>query len=106
MGLDVVELVLRCEEDFGVGLENDRLERVRTVGDLFELICEELKLPSGPDAPRPNRRTFIPLATEPTDSWNRESVWFKLVQICTDQLQVDEEDITYHASFLDDLGAD
>jgi acyl carrier protein len=78
MGLDVVELTLRCEEEFDVALENDRLERVRTVGDLFE----------------------------PSEGWSRDSVWFKLVQIIIEQLQVDEADVTYHASFLDDLGAD
>jgi acyl carrier protein len=106
MGLDVVELTLRCEEEFDVALENDRLERVRTVGDLFELICEKLGLPCGPDALRPIRRTFVPLATGPSEAWTRDSVWIKLVQIIIDQLQVDEEDVTYHASFLDDLGAD
>jgi acyl carrier protein len=106
MGLDVVELVLRCEAEFNVTLENDRLERVRTVGDIFELICEKLELPCGPDAPRPIRRTFIPLATGPKDGWTRNSVWFKLVQICSDHLQVDEDEITYHASFLEDLRAD
>jgi acyl carrier protein len=106
MGLDVVELTLRCEEEFDVALENDRLERVRTVGDLFELICEKLGLPFGPDAPRPLRRAFIPPATEPSEGWSRDSVWFKHVQIIIEQLQVDEADVTYHASFLDDLGAD
>jgi len=40
MGLEVVELVLNCEEEFNFALENDRLKRVRTVGDTFELIFE------------------------------------------------------------------
>jgi|HubBroStandDraft_1064217.scaffolds.fasta_scaffold536744_1 acyl carrier protein len=40
MGFEVVELVLRREEEFSFALENDRLKRVRTVGDMFELIFE------------------------------------------------------------------
>jgi hypothetical protein len=93
MGLDVVELVLRCEEEFGVGLENDRLEGMRTVGDLFELICEELKLPSGPEVPRPAARLWLPAFTSPKEGWTRDTVWFKLVEILTDQLQIDPEEI-------------
>ena len=106
MGLDVVELVLRCEEECHIELENDRLEQVGTVGELFELICEKLGLPSGPGEPRPSERTFIPHAAAPVDGWTREAVWFKLVQICVDQLQVREDEVKYSASFVGDLGAD
>jgi len=45
VGLDVVELVMECERKFDISLEDWKLERMRTVGDLFELICEQLKLP-------------------------------------------------------------
>jgi hypothetical protein len=38
MGLDIVEVVMRCEETFDVRLEPIRLEQMRTVGDLFELV--------------------------------------------------------------------
>ena len=106
MGLDVVELVLRCEEDFDVALENDRLEQVQTVGDLLELICEKLQLPSGSDEPRPAERIWIPRSAVPKDGWSRDTVWFKLVAICVDQLQVEPEEIKYFSSFLNDLGAD
>jgi acyl carrier protein len=34
VGLDVVDLVLWCDEEFAVELENDRLEQVRTAGEL------------------------------------------------------------------------
>ena len=106
MGLDVVELVMRCEEEFGVELENDRLEGMRTVGDLFELICEQLKLPSGPGEPRPAQRRLIPVAMAPKEGLTRGPVWLKLVEIIADQLQIDPNEIKYEASFGDDLGAD
>jgi len=106
MGLDVVELVLRCEEEFAVDLADDRLESMRTVGDLLELICEQLKIPFGPDAPRPASRVFIPRGSPPAGGWTRDSIWFKLVQICVDELAVEDYEVTYSASFVDDLGAD
>jgi len=105
MGLDVVELVMQCEESFDVKLETDRLESMRTVGDLFELICEQLNLPPASDAPRPASRMLIPVAS-PLEEWTRDAVWFKLVQICVDQLQVDPQEVTYSATIVDDLGAD
>jgi acyl carrier protein len=106
MGLDVVELVLECEKEFDVKLEDWRLGQMRTVGDLFELICEQLQLPWGPDVPRPVGRTLIPRLSMPKEGWDRETVWTKLVQIVTDQLQVDSNEVKYFASFSDDLKAD
>jgi hypothetical protein len=47
MDLDIVEVVMRCEEIFDVRLEPIRLDQMRTVGDLFELVCEQLNLPGG-----------------------------------------------------------
>jgi acyl carrier protein len=106
MGLDVVELTMKCEETFHVELEDWRLGQMRTVGDLFELICEQLGLPFGPQEPRPTKTLPIPLVAVPQEGWNRETVWSKVVQICVDQLQVDKEDVVYSASFVDDLEAD
>jgi acyl carrier protein len=106
MGLDVVELVMRCEEEFGVELENDRLEGVRTVGDLFEIICDEVKLPSGPNVPRPAQRQLIPVAAAPKEGLTRDPVWLKLVEIIAEELQIDPDEMKYEASFDDDLGAD
>jgi acyl carrier protein len=105
MGLDIVELVIRCEETFKIELENWRLEQMRTVGDLYELICEQL-IPFGPQEPRPTNTSPAPLVAVPREGWNRETLWSKVVQICVDQLQVDPEDVVYYASFIDDLGAD
>jgi len=42
MGLDVVEIVLRVEESFGVDLPDDELESAATVGDLYRLLLRKL----------------------------------------------------------------
>ena len=42
MGLDVVEIVLRVEETFGVDLPDDELGSVSTVGDLYKLLLSKL----------------------------------------------------------------
>jgi acyl carrier protein len=106
MGLDIVEVVMRCEESFDVRLETVRLEQMRTVGDLFELICERLKLPSGSPVRTPTDGATLPLIAIPAGGWSRENVWLKLVHICVDQLQVEADEVRYEASFVDDLGAD
>ena len=106
MGLDIVEVVMRCEEAFDVRLEPIRLKQMRTVGDLFELVCERLNLPGG----APMRETIagatLPLSAIPAGGWSKDNVWTKLVQICVDQLQVESDQVNYAARFVDDLGAD
>jgi hypothetical protein len=106
MALDIVELVMQAEETFDVKLEDWKLERMQTVGDLFELICEQLQLPWGPDVPRPVGRTLIPHLGTSKEGWDREAVWTKLVQIVTDQLAVRPDEVKYFARFSEDLRAD
>ena len=105
MGLDVVELVMECERKFDISLEDWKLERMRTVGDLFELICEQLKLPfvAEPSQAVPEISSDV---VSQLGGWTRRSVWSKLVRVCTNQLQVDEDEVKYNASFSEDLGAD
>jgi acyl carrier protein len=104
MGLDVVELVIRCEEEFGVELDSHLLESTRTVGELFEIICAQLNL-SDPDTLQPINRPSVPRPIAVTDGWTRDAVWAELVRLIADQFQVAPDRITYTASFLD-LGAD
>jgi acyl carrier protein len=106
MGLDIVEVVMRCEEIFAVRLEPIRLEQMRTVGDLFELICEQLNLPGGATMRDPIAGATLPLISIPAGGWSKDNVWTKLVEICVDQLQVEADQVKYAASFVDDLGAD
>jgi len=105
MGLDVVDIVLECEERFDIELEDWKLGQMRTVGDLVELVCEKLQLPFGNDAPRPTV-VSMPLSIAPAGDWTRDTVWSEIVAICVDQLQVKSDEIEYHSSFSDDLGAD
>ena len=44
MGLDAVELVLRVEEEFNITVEDAEAEKVRTVGDFYQLILTKLDL--------------------------------------------------------------
>ena len=106
MGLDIVEVVMRCEESFDISLDTSRLEEMRTVGDLFELICEQLSLPRGVEAPAVVDGSTIALVAVPAGGWSKNNVWLKLIRICTDQLQVKPDQVTYRARFVDDLGAD
>jgi hypothetical protein len=78
MGLDVVEIVMRTEEVFGITIADADAEQASTVGKLFEFICAELKLPTGtaaPDSPGLSRLNR-PLDTRP---WTGEEAWATLV---------------------------
>jgi hypothetical protein len=44
LGLDIVELVLAVEEEFDVQLPDERLNRIRTVGELHNLVAETLSV--------------------------------------------------------------
>ncbi len=80
---------------------------MRTVGELFELVCEQLNLPGGaPMLCAANSMVTLPLIAIPAGGWSKDNVWTKLVQICVDQLQVESDQVNYAASFVDDLGAD
>ncbi len=106
MGLDVVEVVLECEEKFDIQLEDWRLGQMRTVGELYELVCEQLQLPFGENAPSPKTGIGIPILLAPVGGWSRDTVWSNIVQICVDQLQTEEGEIRYDSRFSEDLGAD
>jgi len=108
LGLDTVELVMRCEEEFGVDLPDADLEHVRTVGDLYRLICEQkgfVPLDNPGPATGFDRlpRGTLNLATV---IWSPEDIWATLVAIFVDQLQVDVDEVTYVARIHDDLRCD
>jgi len=42
MGLDVVELVMRTEDEFGISLTDDEAASAQTVGDLYQLVLSKL----------------------------------------------------------------
>jgi len=121
MGLDAVEICLRCEELFAITLADDEASGVRTVHDLYRLICTKLDvtpLPSpttSAELPRitEKERIFLflqrhkPLPTPPEVlPWSDQTVWDALVAIFVDQQGLKREQILPHARIATDLGVD
>jgi hypothetical protein len=64
MGLDVVKLIMRIEEDFSINLPDDECGQMRTVGDLYRLVLKKLNLEYRPaieveGQPPPYRHTSL-----------------------------------------------
>jgi len=108
VGLDVVELVMRCEEDFGVTIADADAEQVRTVGDLYLLICRQLGIEAakGPLTGMGSSRPVFGSLRPPPEIADGDEVWAALVRIVVDQLQVEESEVKFDARIQDDLGAD
>jgi len=121
MGLDAVEIILRTEELFAISIADDEAEAVRTVGDLYGLICSKLNLTPLPspttssELPRITDkqskylilRTHTPLPPPPNSlPWSPQSVWDALVAIFVDRQGLRAEDVLYHARIVQDLGVD
>ena len=104
--MDMVELVMRTEEIFGITIDDSDAGQIQTVGDLYELVCKLLNI-----SPNSNPDQFTD-ASQPTPKYGPlsiqtpEDIWIKLVVIIDDQLQVDPKEIRYNASFQNDLGVD
>jgi hypothetical protein len=121
MGLDAVEIVLRCEELFTITLADDQASAVRTVDDLYRLICTKLDvtplIPPVTSAELPHitdkqkiflflrRHTPLPIPPEVLP-WSGQTVWDTLVAIFVDQQGLDREEILPHARIATDLGVD
>ena len=106
MGLDVVELVMRCEEVFAIELRDEDMERVRTVGDLYKAICQEMKLTPCAAPTREFGTDRLPRKIPKSMVWNAEDVWATLVAIFVDQLAVEETEVVPSANISEDLRAD
>ena len=87
MGLDVVELVMDIEREFSVELPDDRLNGVRTVGELYALVAEM----AGEGWPVP-----------PTTG---DAHWQQFTRRVVRDLGVEPERVTWQAEFRRDLGA-
>lgn len=105
MGLDTVELVMRCEEVFAIDLPDHKLSHVHTVGDLYDLICIELKLTPCTHPKQDTGFDRLPRGTLNlmTIHWNPEDVWATVVAIFVDQLCLKPEEVTYVARIGEDL---
>jgi acyl carrier protein len=105
MGLDMVEVVMRVEEVFGINIPDGEAGLIDTVGDLYRLILKSLNIPYQSPSDQGGRdRSRLPASS--TLSWAPGDVWVTLKAIIEDQLQLDPEDIREHASLSRDLGCD
>lgn len=121
MGLDAVEIVLRTEEFFDIGIEDAEMAAVRTVGGLYNLVCLKLKL-QALDAPVTSAKLpkvtekekrflvlakHIPLPPPPEVlRWSSQSVWDCMVAVLVDQQGLKPEQVLYCARLVEDLGVD
>lgn len=118
MGLDVVELVLSCEEVFGISIPDGEAERFQRVGDLYRQICTRLNLRSDLRFPVPVKLPPLPAyrfgspslsltrSDETSPPWTPEKVWVAVIALICDQMQVKPEDLSYEARMQEDLGMD
>ena len=121
MGLDAVEIVLRCEELFSIRLADDEAAAVRTVHDLYRLICSKLDVTPLPSPVTPAELPHItekekillflyrphPLPAPPELlPWSSQTVWDALVAIFVDQLGLDPSEVLPPARIVTDLGVD
>jgi hypothetical protein len=85
MGLDIVELVMEVEEEFGVDLPNAELNFMETVGQLHELVVRHHGI------------------TEPAA---REQIWTRLLDVIERETGVARKRLVPSARFVLDLGLD
>ena len=84
MGLDIVELVMRVEEEFGVEIADEDAEKLLTAGDIANHVAYLLQAP-------------LPRHTE---------IWERVRAILVDQCAVSPEKITRDARLVQDLRLD
>jgi acyl carrier protein len=113
LGLDAVEVILRTEEVFAVDLPDSDCSKVNTVGDLYRLLLEKLKLAylspesiENPDEPTRAGYNRVRSQFPSLKPWTTPDVWITLKAIIQDQLQVHEDDIREYARFVQDLGCE
>jgi acyl carrier protein len=90
MGLEMVELVLAVEEEFGIVIEDIEAERSLTVGDFCDTVARLV------------RETGRAAIRERSDL--EAYVWQLLVAIISRQHGVPPDSITRATRFIEDLG--
>jgi acyl carrier protein len=106
MGMGLVEMVIRVEETFAIDLPNDECSLIRTVGDLFRLTLEKLKLSYSPAVEGAIGRDFSKRGFPALTDWTTPDVWATLRGIICDQLQVEKDEVRESSTVLEDLGCD
>lgn len=86
MGLDLVELVLEVEDEFGISFPDDRYSRIGTAGEMCLALVEETRLQRGE-------------TLDPNETFGR------LCAVICEVLHVSPEKITWDSDFIRDLRA-
>jgi acyl carrier protein len=108
MGLDIVEIVMRCEENFGITIKDEDAEQMHTVGDLYRQVCRGVGVASvaDPGVVAGLVRPSVNPGRPDRGRWTSADVWATVKWVVLDQLQVREDEVTPWADFQRDLGAD
>jgi acyl carrier protein len=89
MGLDIVELVMTVETEFGVEIPNADAAELRTVGQLFDYVAARVD-------PR----------DQGTVGRYEGSLWDRYLDVVAKETGSDRTSLTPNAGFVDDLGLD
>lgn len=89
MGLETVELVMDCEDEFGIVIPDEAAGEIRTVGQLFDLV---LALTRSNGKPELRERADL-----------EQYAWDRVRYFCV-RPQTDFAFITRSTRFIEDLG--
>ena len=87
MGLDILELVMALEKEFGLRLPDEELTRMRTVGELYDYIGRQL----------------MPELIEPQGGPYAGALWERYLDVVEMDTGVDRDRLRPSAAFVRDL---
>ena len=95
MGLELVELVMDCEDEFGISIPDAAVSDVRTVGEFFDIVLTLIRSTGKPELRhRPDLEEYA---------------WDRVCSICgrlfLRMIQKDVTVITRSTRFIEDLGS-
>jgi len=88
MGLDIAEMVMALERDFQVRLPEEELARIRTVGELYDCVVQQLGIAG------------VPSQRGPYEG----EVWKRYLDVIERETGADRRRLKPTASFVYDLG--
>lgn len=88
MGLEIVEVIMRVEEEFDIEILDEEAETLNTVGRLYECVLQKLKVKASATA-----------SGQPAP----QEVWDALRAALADELSVPIEKLTAETDFVRDL---
>ena len=87
MGLDILEMVMALEKEFGLRLPDEELTRMRTVGELYDYIG----------------RQIAPGVIEPQGGPYAGTLWERYLDVVEKDTGVDRDRLRPSAAFVRDL---